>query len=347
MTETLSAAFRDQASHCEALGSPFMGRLLRLLATHWPTDTALARKCAAWQGDIGPLGASLPLRICGGLHALVLQQRDADLIAAYPPNNVPDTRLRGAVLAALQTHDTFLSGWIDHAPQTNEPRRAAVLIATAHLLQDRFSLPIHLTELGASAGLNLMFDRFRMTLAGTAYGPDSNVALAPDWSGPLPPPGQLTVAARRGVDLNPLAATEPADQLRLLAYLWPDQSERMARTRAAFALQDAPVDRGDAIDWLAPRLHTPRPGALHLIYHTVAWQYFPPEARENGTALITRSGRAARADAPLAWLSYESDGQSPGAALRLRLWPGEHDLFLGRADFHGRWVDWQAPTRLP
>ena len=30
------------------------------------------------------------------------------------------------------------------------------------------------------------------------------------------------------------------------------------------------------------------------------------------------------------------------AALTLTLWPGGESLALGRADFHGRWVTWQA-----
>ncbi|MGX9351009.1 DUF2332 domain-containing protein [Shimia sp. W99] len=342
----LRDAFLFQADACEGLDSPFMGRLLRLLADRWPTDTALAQKCAAWQGDIGPMAASLPLRIAGGLHALVLQGMDPALAAAYPPNSVPDADLWLAVQGALHTHDAFLTEWIDHAPQTNEVRRSAVLIGAAHLLSDRFGMPIRLTELGASAGLNLMFDQFHMTLDGADYGPQSPVQLAPDWRGPLPPKTLPHITERRGVDLNPLNAQDPADQLRLLAYLWPDQSERLARTRAAIALQDAPLEQGDAIDWLERNL-TPVPGTLHLIYHTVAWQYFPTHAQERGEEIIVGAGHAALPDTPLAWLSLEADDKTPGAAIRLRLWPGNHDIDLGRADFHGRWVDWQAPTHLP
>ncbi|WP_243614674.1 DUF2332 domain-containing protein [Shimia aestuarii] len=340
-------ALRAQAGHCENLDSPFMGRLLRLLADHWPEDTALANKVAHWPGDMSPYADSLPLRIAGGLHALCLSGRDPSLAAAYPPAATDDPALWAALDTALHTHDAFLCDWIASSPQTNEVRRAAALIPVAHMLAARFGLPLRLSELGASGGLNLMFDRFALEADKTHFAaPDAAFTLAPDWTGPCPAPSDLHIADRRGVDLNPLDAHSPAGALRLMAYLWPDQSERLARTRAAIAAQDAPVDRADAIDWLAPRLSSPQEGTLHLVYHTVAWQYFPPEVQTRGTALIETAGAAATEAAPLAWLSMETDGQTPGAALSLRLWPGDHRLSLGRVDFHGRWIDWQGPTQL-
>jgi hypothetical protein len=38
----------------------------------------------------------------------------------------------------------------------------------------------------------------------------------------------------------------------------------------------------------------------------------------------------------------EADDRPGSAALTLRLWPGDHRLSMGRADFHGRWVEWDA-----
>lgn len=318
-----------------------MGRLMGLLVAHWPDDTAVAQRFAAWSGNIGAHGAALPLRIAGGLHALVLMGRDADLAAAYPPHQRDDAALLAAVLGALRRHDSFLSDWINSPPQTNEVRRSAGLIAAAHWLAARYHLPLQLSELGASAGLNLMFDRFRMDIAGQFWGPDrSTVRVSPDWRGPLPPLARPMVAERRGVDLNPLSVSRPDDWLRLIAYLWPDQSDRIARTRAAVALGPAPVDKSDAIDWLAGRLESPWPGRLHLIYHTIAWQYVPPNAQSRGRAMIEAAGAAACPDAPLAWLTMEADADPNGAALVLRLWPEDLTLLLGRIGFHGQWVDW-------
>ena len=82
----LVGAFLEQATHCEHLGSRFMARLLRLLANHWPIDTALMRRLEAWQGDIGPNGVSLPLQLAGALHALVLTGQAAQLRTDDPPH---------------------------------------------------------------------------------------------------------------------------------------------------------------------------------------------------------------------------------------------------------------------
>lgn len=344
MTE-LRAALLYQAKACEALGSPFMGRLMRLLAAHWPRGSVLDRKLAGFTGDIGPRGASLPLRIAGGLHALVLKGLDADLNAVYPPNDPSDDLLNAAVVGALTRHAEFLGHWCDSPPQTNEIRRSAVLIAAGHLLADRFGLPLMLSELGASGGLNLNWDRFALTLGTESFGPaDPVLTLSPEWDGPLPPPAPPVVIERRGVDLNPLDATTADGALRLMAYLWPDQPERLTRTRAAITAHDAVVDKGDAIDWLETRLQGQDSGTTHMIYTTVAWQYFPKEAQAHGMAMIKTAGKKATQERPLAWFSMEQDGGSPGAGLRLQIWPAGEMLDLGRASFHGEWVDWKPPV---
>lgn len=343
---TVAEAFYDQAGHCEALGSPFMGRLMRLIGDNWPLDRALAGRVDAWQGDIGPKGASIPLRLAGGLHALVLQGADPALIAAYPPAQVPDAQLLAAVQGALLTHAEFLDHWMNSAPQTNELRRSAGLIAAAHWLTARHNLPLRLSELGASAGLNLNFDRYALDIAGESFGAaDPVLTLTPEWQGPRPPVAELRVQTRRGVDLNPLDPAKDEDALRLIAYLWADQPERLSRTRAALTCPPAPVDTGDAIDWLAARLKQPWDGQLHMIFHTVAWQYFPAEAQERGKAMIEAAGAQATEAAPLAWVGMEADGDTRGAALSLRLWPGDLRLDLGRICFHGRWVHWNPTVR--
>jgi hypothetical protein len=118
----------------------------------------------------------------------------------------------------------------------------------------------------------------------------------------------------------------------------------MALTQTAIDLaQGITVEKGDAVDWLETRLMLRMPNHLHLIYHTVAWQYFPATTQVRGEAALQAAGARACQTAPLAHLAMESDGAEPGAALTLRLWPGNLTIPLGRVDFHGRWIDWQAP----
>ena len=335
----LPHALRAQAAACGALGSPFMARLCTLLAKRLGPGTTLTERLLTWPGDIGPNGQSVPLRLCGALHALRLRDR-AGLAAVYPPEDAPDDRLWARVEAALHDEAGFIDTWLDSPPQTNEVRRAAVLIAAGHWLALRWQRPIVTSELGASGGLNLRWDAYALHAGGQVLGPDTPVLeLAPDWSGPLPPSTRPFVVERRGVDLNPLDPARAEHRLRLRAYLWPDQPERMALTDAAIAAAGDPVDAGDAVDWLPQRL-VPRAGQGHLVYSTVAWQYLPPDAQARGAALIAAAGARATPDAPLAWFGMESDGRAEGAALTLRLWPGDIALTMGRADFHGRWVRW-------
>lgn len=298
----------------------------------------LAAKVEGFDGDLGPAGHSVPLRMAGGLHALVRAGRAPGLAAAYPPN--PGPELITALAAALALQEADLCAFIDSPPQTNETGRSAVLIAAASEVVARAGLPLTLSELGASAGLNLNFDHYGLQIGGTVWGDaTSPVILAPDWAGPLPPQVPLRVLARAGVDLNPLNAQR--DGARLMAYVWPDQEARLARMAAALTLADPPPDQGDAADWLETRLKTPWHGQCHLVFHTVAHQYFPEKVQARIATALEAAGACATPDAPLAWVGMEGDGLPDGAAVTLRYWPGNLHLTLGRAGFHGQWGRWQ------
>lgn len=116
---TLRAAFEDQAVSCERLDSPFMDHLLRILSKNWRSNTKLGKAMAIYTGDIGPTGHSLPLRITGGLHALVLSGQSDALIASYPPNAFDHSALEITVSHALVAHDDFILEWTQ-APPTKQ-----------------------------------------------------------------------------------------------------------------------------------------------------------------------------------------------------------------------------------
>jgi len=340
--QRLRAALKDQAIACRSLGSPFMHLLCTTLAENLTRGTPLADRLFDWEGELGPRAESLPLRLCGALHALRLRG-DETLAAVYPPHAPKRSELWAALAEVMVREAAFIDRFIDSAPQTNEVRRSAAILPAAHLVAARFGLPLDVMELGASAGLNLSFDRFALAAGDVSYGPeDAVMRIAPDWTGPAPAPAALDVARRAGVDLNPLDPADPADELRLLAYLWPDQPERLSLTRAAIAAAQTTVDKADAVDWLGPRLVLHAQGRTRFIYSTVAWQYLPPKARDKGRALIEEAGARADAQGPLAWFTMENDGTQPGAVLTLRLWPGDVTIDCGRADFHGRWIEWRA-----
>ena len=330
-------AFRAQSKACAALGSPFMGQLMALCADRLSPGSAVADLVLGWPGDPRPSADSVPLRLAGALHALVVD--GTALADVYPPNVTADDPLWDAVASAFETHEDRLLKAMSSPPQTNEIRRSGVLIAALAEVAARYpDTPVELLELGASAGLNLTFDHYRLTLPGGTIGPDAaTVHLIPDWTGPAPPNALPKVIARSGVDLNPLDPTDPADRLRLMSYLWPDQPHRLQLTEAAMAVaaQMRPeVATGDAGAWLSDQLTAPSPDRLRVVFHTVAWQYFPAE-----TARVATDALAAAAS-PTVQIGMESDLSPPGASVTLTHWPEGRTEHLGRADFHGRWITW-------
>ena len=343
---SLETAFAWQAEACETLGSPFTARLCRVAGRALASEAGtVAARLRAWPGDPSYNGDAVPLRLAAGLHALVISGADPALAAVYPPHHetADDETLWAAVSGAMARHDGQLQRWLDGPPQTNEVRRAAALYLGLMTVTRAFGLPIALTEIGSSAGLNLNLDRYRYGFGGLKTGdPDSPLTLAPEWRGPAPESAAVSVAERRGCDINPLSVDDEGDRLRLLSYLWADQAERLALTRAALAVAAAhpvTVERRDAAGFVAARLAEPRPGHARALVHSIMWQYMDEATQAAIRRSLEEQGAAATAAQPLAWLRLEPDGGTPGAALSLTLWPDGQARTLARCDFHGRWVE--------
>ncbi len=353
MSQHVRDAFIRQGEACRQLGSAFMGRLMPLIGDRLSPDTAVGARCLGWTGDVGPSGHSVPLRLAGGLHGLVLDGGAPDLAAAYPPNTVSEDALWAAVAGALTRQEERLLAWLDRAPQTNEVRRAAAVMAGIWWALGRIGdRPVVLSELGASAGLNLNLDRFSVAVGAVAHRlSDAVVALTPEWrGGPPPDPRPIIVTDRAGADLTPLDLGSSQDRIRLLAYLWPDQPERLARTRAAMEIASVTPAASDAAGWLATRLQARWPGALHVVYTTIAAQYFPPETTQAIATSLGTAGSAATAHAPLMHFAMEADAAGPGAGLTATLWAGgaPQQVKLGRAHSHADWIHWDpAPADAP
>jgi hypothetical protein len=337
----IRASFAEQAGFCAQLGAPFTALLSDTLGQRLDRSSEVGRCVLDWAGDPGPFADALGLRLCGGLHFLARSGAAPALASLYPPSPLPDEETLWTALAPA-LGDATLPAWLDHAPQTNEVGRSAVLMSGLLVIADRFDLPMQLYELGASAGLNLLLDAYGYDLGGLVAGdPASGVQLKPEWVGAPPPTASVRIAGRRGVDLNP--ASLPAEGDRLLAYVWPDQPERLRRLAAALAIAaDTPphVDRAGAADWLEAQLSlAPEPGVARVVMHSVAFQYFDADSQNRVTAHIEAAGERASAGAPLAWLRYEQDAESGKPSLRLRTWPGGEQL-LAWAHPHGRSVRW-------
>jgi len=213
-------------------------------------------------------------------------------------------------------------------------------------------LPLALFEIGASAGLNLLADRYRYRLAGAELGPtDAKLTLAPEWTGPPPPlDAALRVQARRGCDVSPIDLRDAHQRERLASYVWPDQPERLARLEAAIATALAAepfvVDAADAADWVETRMPAVAPaGVARVLFHTIVWSYLPEHTRQRISSHFAAIGAAATAEAPIAWLRFElAPSTEAKTEIRLTTWPGGRDQVLGDAHPHGAAVRWRGPA---
>jgi hypothetical protein len=222
--------------------------------------------------------------------------------------------------------------------QTNEPARCAVLLpALAQLPQ-----PLALIEAGASAGLNLLVDRYSYDYAGhrlAGLDPDAPV-LRCEPRGPVPLPTRIpAISWRAGLDLNPLDVTREDDVRWLSCLVWPGEGDRAQRLAAAIASarRDPPaVHRGDMLTDL-PALAARAPAdATLVIYHTSVLWYIPAEQREQFAGTVRGLG-ATR-------LSSEPPGVVPGTDGPAR--DGQTCVLarngrcIALTESHGTWLRW-------
>lgn len=343
---TVSAAFETQAEWCIRLGSAFTSALLRALLPELADGAPVARLIGAWPGD--PLADILPLRVAGALHALVLSGADPALAALYPPHAWPgDAVARPVLRAAVERHAAHFDAFLRTAPQTNEVARSAVLLGGFLTVAAETKLPLRTLEIGASAGLNLFWDRFHYRLGDAEWGdPASPVRLAPAWDGSLPPlDAAVRVAHRAGCDIAPIDITDADQRLRLRSYIWADQADRLARLDGALelALRDPPaLQAGNATDFVRQQLAESAPGLASVLYHSIMWNYVAEADRASIAEAVQAAGKRATTRAPLAWLTFELRSADSFPTLELTLWPGGETRQLATANPHGVAVAWQA-----
>jgi len=339
-------AFAEQAKWCHRLGSPFTALLCETLAEQLSAGTSVERRVLAWDGDPLPQGDGLPLRLCGALHSLARSNVSPVLSALYPPAVLPErVQLWQAVRAAFERDYPEFERYLAAAPQTNEVGRSAVLMCGFLTLAARTRLPLRLYELGASAGLNLIPDRYRYRFGTAEWGaPEARPLLAPECAGPAPPvDAPLQIIARRGCDVAPLDLASGVDRERLLSYVWPDQPDRRALLESALgtALKDPPrVERMEAARWVEHTLSgvAAAEPSVRVLYHSIVWNYLPADTQRRISEHLLRCAESATAAHPIAWLRFELDPAVPPASLRLRVWPQGEDQLLAQAQPHGRSV---------
>jgi hypothetical protein len=195
--------------------------------------------------------------------------------------------------------------------QTNDVRRSAALAIGLHYLQTQASKPLVLIELGASAGLLLLFDRYRINVGGHLLGPAEspvNVPVAADKRmEALLPPVMPHVADRLGVDIAPVDLGDVAQVRWLEAFVWPEAHDDRARLRAAVAIartDPPPVVQGDAVTGLTAILDSINGAYVPVVFHSTLLTYLTALQRQALADCIEAVG----ARRELCWLPLEAPG---------------------------------------
>ncbi len=241
-----------------------------------------------------------------------------------------------------------------HTVQTNEVQRSAVLYPAFSFVGSLFNdRPLHLLEVGCSAGLNLFPDRHAYDFAGHpghVFG-DSAAALRLKvdlYEEKLPSPPLMhlqegfCVAARTGLDLQPVDVRSDEALQWLRACVWPEQPERLQRLeRAAALLRSEPPEllQGDAVADVGSMVARAAEGILPVVYHTFMANQLKREHRQTLLQRLDGIGRTR----DLAHV-YNNIGDG---LLRLQAWRNGVSIFDGpiiRNDGHATRLGWLGPT---
>lgn len=249
---------------------------------------------------------------------LLLARRPGSELAAYYPihggSRPVDDQLVAVFTAFCRRHRDELAGLLAaRSTQTNEIRRCVALRLGVEHVQRQWPGPAHLVEVGASAGLNLLFDQYGYWLGGAeapAAGA-SPVVVSCDVRGAsgagllrkAPPP----IARRLGIDQHPVDLSDPGARAWLEAFVWPEQTGELATLRGAVDLATAAavnVVRGDAAADTA-RILAELPGREPVVVFTASLlSYLTVQARTAFTAQL----REAAQRRPVAWVFAEAPG---------------------------------------
>lgn len=352
--DAVADAFHNQSLYCRANDAPITARVVEAVRDLLAGGErgAFLDRVRDWRGP--PLADALPLRVAGGLHALHLRGAEPALNAIYRGEEADDAAV---VAEVIRRREADLLPWLDGPPQTNEAGRSSNFVVAMLWLAGQGLPPrFECLEIGSSAGINLMVDRYRYDLGGVTVGPEPGaLSFTPEWRGPPPPDRAIEIVSLKGCDVAPVDLADPDQALRLKAYIWPEHRVRFSRMDAAIAAAKAAAPdlvRMNAADFVEAELARPQAaGTTRVLMHSIVWQYVPAEQQERVAAAMRAAGGRATAERPLAWIALEANRTVHHHELTVRYWPGgEERVQLGVAHAHGAWLEHFAqarPSRWP
>ena len=293
-----------------------------------------------------------PNMLFAAVQYLLLNGAEHPLTAHYPIISGVERPMQPAFPLfrdfCLEHREEILELLGTRATQTNVVRRCTCLLPAFSIVsREAGGAPLALIDLGASAGLNLNFDRYgyRYQRGGAEvlrWGEaDARVGLEAELLGVGTPDlaRSIDVVRRVGVDTNPIDLRDHDQLTWLRALIWPEHVERHQRlVEAAAELERQPIEllRGDGAE-LLPRLIADVPSdAALVVYATVAPYQFSRDARRK-----VEEALAAASQTRELWF-VTLDGVD--IELRLSRYRGgaAQSELLARTSAHGWWIDWQA-----
>ena len=244
-----------------------------------------------------------------------------------------------------QEHHRIRALMFARTTQTNEPARCSVLLPVLAKLPP----PLALLEVGASAGLCLIPDRYGYDYGAQRIEPAVSAGVAAPvfpcaTRGAVPLPTRVPeIAWRAGLDLNPIDLRRAEEVAWLETLVWPGQEGRAERLRAAIAIArlDLPhIVRGNLLTDLEPLIAAAPKDATLVVFHSAALAYVSPRANRDRFAATMRGTGAF-------WISNEAPSVSPSftEAVPAAPAPGRFLLALNGKPLawtgaHGQSIDW-------
>jgi hypothetical protein len=232
---------------------------------------------------------------------------------------------------------------------TNEVGRSVFFHAAFRVLAEEVGAPLHLVEIGPSAGLNQRWDaygvRYRRGAESFAVGPkDAALVLDVELRGDaLPPLGDTPkIASRVGLELNPVDLSDPDQRDWLRALVWPDQVTRFGQLEKALEIAAGTTPNirvGDALSLLPDVLRELPENEPVCVYHSFVTYQFSEEMRQALDDMLV----AVSLRRPVWRLSVEGtlSGEAPMRLYAYRDGSKEKRT-LASCSAHGTWLEWRA-----
>ena len=337
MNDREKTYWRRFAAEARHLGSPLYESLSLAI------DDDVELKALAARAQAGQPHANLLL---GAVHFLLLRGAEHPLKNFYATvggNRSGDVFpvFRDFVIA----HRDQVTALIEtRVTNTNEVARSCVLRAGFAALAEREPASVQLIEIGPSAGLNMIWDRYGMGyrrdgVVVTQIAPDAPLVLDCELKGEVMPPlsPSPVIAGRIGLERDPVNLSDADDRDWLRALVWPDQPHRLDRLDRAIAVylgSPPEILRGDALALLPGVLARMPPRDAVCVYHTIAVYQFSAAMKAELARILSEAGR------PLWHLSFEFDGTDYALTLTRHQDGAARTERLAVAQAHGGWIAW-------